>query len=157
MYAYYNLKQRERDCSVLHSAYQFETVCQDWILSGGSIWMAFNGENPVGMAFNTPTPHDSISIREIIYDNAATKHKLIQFLLNHHQLPKAELRTPPTLSNSVQYGMARIINKERMIELYKSFHNPIQLPDLKKTNSFSLTQTLLKYEQRQAFMNLMLD
>jgi len=157
MYAYYHLKQRERDCSVLHSAYQFETVRRDWNLAKGEIWMAFKNEQPAGLAFSISKDHETVSIREILYDCTEVKNALVQCILNHYQLPKAALRLPPTPSNSVPYGMARIINKAHMIELYRSFHNQPPLPDYKNKDIPTLTQILLKYEQRQAFMNLMLD
>ena len=133
IYAYYRLKQCERDCCVLHSEEQFETVRQDWMLGKGEIWVALEDEQPVGLAFSILRNREAVSIREIMYENIDVKNALVQFVLNHYQLSKAILRIPPTLSNSLPYGMARIIDLERMNEF------------------------LLKYEQRQAFMNLMLE
>jgi len=166
IYAYYHLKQRARKCSVLHSAYQFETIRQDWMLGKGEIWMAFQNEQPAGLAFTMICNNETVSIREIMVENTEIKNALVQSVLNQHQLPKAILRVPPTLPNSNPYGMARIINKEQMIELYQSFHKPAapfrqvqgsKLPDFLNMDIPSLTQILLKYELRQAFMNMMMD
>ena len=175
VYAYFRKKQCERSMSVLHSACQFETICLDWTLGKGEIWMAFTNERPVGLAFTMFSTNESLTIREIMVENEATKNALVQAILDHYQLPTAKLRLPPTLPNSIPYGMARVINKEKMIELYRSSlgggegsrFKVVQgsrfkvqgsnLPDFADTNISSLTQILLKYEQRQAFMNLMMD
>ena len=203
LYAYYHLKQSVCDCTVQHSAYRFETICLDWMLGKGELWMAFRNELPVGLAFTMITDHETLSIREIMVENAETKNALVQSVLNHHQLPKAILRLPPTLSKSIPYGMARIINKEQMIDLYRTSHIGVQssrfkvqsptarrsilatpynycydifrrsvdatpssrmfpiqslnFPDLTNLDLPHLTQILLKYEQRQAFMNMMMD
>ena len=157
IYAYYHTKQRERDCSILHSADQFETICQDWILGRGEIWTAISDNQLVGLMFTEPVTNDTLSIREIMVDDVATKNKLVQSILNHHQLKIAKLRIPPDRSNSNAYGMARIINKEQMIDTYCSFHTASPLPDLINLDIPLLTQTLLKYDQRQPYLNLMMD
>ena len=133
IFAYYRLKQCEREYCVLHSEEQFETIRQDWMLGRGEIWVALEDEQPVGLAFSILRNKDTVSIREIMYENADVKNTLVQFVLNHYQLSNAILRIPPTPTNFIPYGMARVIDLEMMNEL------------------------LLKYEQRQAYMNLMLD
>jgi len=157
IYTYYNAKQRERDCSVLHSAYQFETIRRDRILGGCEIWVALVNEQPVGLAFTDHVIDKTISIREIMYENVEIKNQLVRSILERHHLHCAKLRIPPTPSNSIPHGMARIINKELMIDLYRSFYTHSQLPDFNNIDIPSLTQFLLNYNQRQAYMNLMLD
>jgi predicted N-acetyltransferase YhbS len=158
LFACYHSKQCERNNAILHSACQFETICQDRILGGGNIWVALANDQPVGMAFTDPiNGGETLSIREIMYDNPATKNQLVQSILNRYQLHSAKLRIPPTLPNSVPYGMARIINKELMIRLYRSSLPPPTLPDFSNLTVPSLTQILLNYDRRQACMNLMLD
>jgi len=157
IYSYYHTKQCERDSSVIHSAYQFETICHDRILGGGKIWVALANEQPVGLAFTDPIDGKTLSIREMIFENTDTKYQLVQSMLTHHQLHDAKLRTPPTPFKSVPYGMARMINKELMLSLHHSFHHNNILPVLNNLDIPSLTQTLLNYEQRQTYMNLMLD
>ena len=157
IFTYYHLKQRKRDCSVLHSAYQFEIIRLDLNLEKGEIWTACENEKPVGLAFSILNTRETVSIREIMYDNTEIKKELVQSILNHYNLHRAKLFTFPTLPNSVPYGMARIIDIERIIELYRSFHGSFQAPDFKTPDIPFFTQKLLKYEQRRAFMNLMLD
>ena len=157
IFSYYHVKQCERDCSVIHSAYQFETICRDRILGGCEIWVALANEQPVGLSFTDPVNNKTLSIREIMCDNTDTKRQLVQSILDHHQLHDAKLRIPPTLSNSIPYGMARVINIEQMSNLYRSFYSTPTLPALNNLDIPSLTQMLLHYEQHQAYMNLMLD
>ena len=157
IYDYYHTKQCERDCAVIHTAYQFETICRDRILGGCEIWVALANKQPVGLAFTDQIKDKTLLIREIVYDNTDIKNIIVQSILNHHQLYSAKLHTPPTLSNSVPYGMARIIDKEQFINLYRSYHSNNPLFDLNNMNIPSLTQLFLNYERRQAYMNLMLD
>ena len=157
IYTYYNAKQLERGISIIHSAHQFETICRDRILGGCEIWVALANEQPVGLAFTDSIKDKTLSIREIMYENTEIKNQLVQSILKRHQLHSATLRIPPAPSNSVPYGMARIINVEHMIELYRSFHTHTQLLNYSNNDIPSLTQFLLHYNQRQACMNLMLD
>ena len=157
LYTYYQTKQNECDLTLLHSANQFETICRDQILGGCEIWVGVANQRPVGLAFANPVKEQTLSIREIMYDYTETKNLLIQSILNHHQLHHAKLRIPPTQSNSLPYGMARIINKEQMIDLYRSFYTYSPHPGNYNNDLPSLTQTLLNYDQRKAYMNLMLD
>ena len=157
IYAYYQTKQNERDLTLLHSANQFETICRDQLLGGCELWVASTNKQPAGLVFANPVSEQTLSIREIMFNNPETKNLLIQTILNHHQLYHAKLRIPPGQSNSLPYGMARIINQEQMIDLYRSFHTHTPNPDNYNNELSSLTQTLLNYDQRQAYMNLMLD
>ena len=157
IYSYYHTKQCERVSSVIHSARQFKTVCLDRILGGGEIWVALANEQPVGLAFTDQIDNKMLSIREMMFENTNIKYQLIQSMLAHHQLHDVKLRTPPTPSKSIPYGMARLINKEQMLSLYHSFNHKNLLLDSNNLDISSLTQTLLNYEQRQTYMNLMLD
>ena len=157
IYDYYHTRQCERDCAIIHSAYQFETICRDRILGGCKIWVALANKQLVGLAFTDQTKDKILLIREIICDNTDVKNILVRSILNRHQLHCAKLRIPPTLSNSVPYGMARIINKEQLINLYRSFPSNALPPNIDKLGIPSLTHFLLNYRQRQAYMNLMLD
>jgi len=179
LYSYYHKKQLERDCCILHSATQFEIICQDRQLGGGEIWVAISDEQLVGLAFTDPFTNDTLSIREIMCNDIEINNKLVQSILNHHQLNRAKLRIPPTPSHSIPYGMARIINKAQMVDLHVqssrfkvqgSSSPPVplsdrdgeriqnsKLPDNIYADIPLLTQKLLHYDQRRAYMNLMLD
>jgi len=157
IYPYYHAKQCERNCSVLHSARQFDIICRDQMLGGCEIWLALANEQPVGLAFVNQVNDKTLSIREIMYNHPTIKNQLIQSILNHHQSDSAKLRIPPTPSHSIPYGMALVINKVQMIDLYCSFYSNARLPIYFKVDNPSLTQRLLNYNNRQPFMNLMLD
>jgi len=157
LYQFYHSKQLERRDSILHTVSQFEIICQDRKLGGGEIWVAIVNEQLAGLALTDPISTNVLSIREIVTDNAAIKHQLVQSILSHHQLQHARLRIPPAPSRSIPYGMARILNKNQMIDLYRSFHNPSPLPDFSKHDASSLTQQLLHCPNRYPYMNLMLD
>ena len=156
-YSYYNHIQQKRKCAILHSAYDFETILRDCMLDGGNAWIAqYNGQ-VAGLALSVPTNNDELFVKEIIYDRLEIKRDIIQAVLNHYQAKIAKVRIPPTPTNSAPYGMAHILDRERLIQYYLSSDNHadeenIYLPD----NSLS-TQILFRYDQRQAYINLMLD
>jgi predicted acetyltransferase len=158
IYAYFDRKQRERSCSVLHTAYDWETICRDCITDGGGLWVAVRDGKPAGMAFALPTDGDAVYIREIIFEQPGIKDALIQFVLQHFRRQTANVRVPSvSAAGSIPFGMARILDEQRMTELYRSFH---RLPDVRlpeNTDSRSLTRTLLCYDRRLAWLNLMLD
>jgi hypothetical protein len=53
--------------------------------------------------------------------------------------------------------MARVLDRERMTDLYLSYHRPEDTSSLQDPDIGRLTQTLLRYDRREAWMNLMLD
>ncbi|MDR2232386.1 MAG: GNAT family N-acetyltransferase [Tannerella sp.] len=174
LFTYYHAKQLQRQDSILHNAYQFEIICQDRWLGDAEIWVATENKQLTGLALTDPISNDIISIREIIGDNEIVKNQLVQSILNIHGLQRAKLRVPTTQSQSVTYqsdndlhvltssfsipyGMARIINKNKMIDLWQSFNHALLPSDCKSAGTASLTQKLLLDHFHPPYMNLMLD
>ena len=155
-YDYYNRIQQKKNCTILHAAYDLETIWKDCYLDKGNIWIISDHDQIVGSALAVPDNDTSIFIKEIMYENTEIKTILIQSILNHFQKQTATVRVPPTLMNSVPYGMAQILNKKLMMGLYSSFHKKnINILDCLQT--IEQTKQLLLYKERKAFMNLMLD
>lgn len=153
-YDYYNQMQLKKDCAILHSAYDLETILKDCYLDKGNAWIMFDNDRIVGCALAIPDGETSVFIKEIIYDNAEIKTTIIQSILNHFQKQTAKVRIPPTPKNSVPYGMAQVLDRKRMISFHKKNNNINNLGSLQTTE---LTKQLLLYKERKAFMNLMLD
>jgi predicted acetyltransferase len=155
IYAYFDRKQRERAYSILHTAFDLETILNDCLLSGGDIRIALQDGKPAGMAISVPSDRETVFIKEILYDSPDVKKALIQSVLTRFQCETAKVRIPPVPIDSIPYGMARILDKQRMIDLYQSSNPPLS-PSENPDNA-TLTQKLLNYGQKQACMNLMLD
>lgn len=157
-YNFYNSIQQKRKSAILHSAYDFETIRKDCILDNGNAWIALQDNQVTGLALAVPANTDQLIIKEIVYEHPDIKTGIIQLLLDHLHKSTAIVRIPPTPSDSEPYGMARILDKELLLTLYRS-SDPHSGPDaiLHSDNDAFVTQTIFHYNQRQPFMNLMLD
>jgi predicted acetyltransferase len=114
-FPYFDRKQRERPCAVIHDAYGFETILRDLACDGGDAWVAFRENNPAGMAFAKPAPGNKIIIKEIMYDTSSVKEAFISYLLHRYNALTAEVRVPlPTEENAGRknhpYGLACIFD-----------------------------------------------
>ena len=153
----YNRIQQKRKCAILHSAYDFETIHKDCMLDGGNIWMALQDDQVTGLAFCVPTGNHELLVKEIIYDHSDIKTTLIQSILNFYQSKTAKVRIPPTPANSTPYGMVRILDKEMMVQHNLSSNNQLNTENIHQPDDSLNTQILFRYDQRKAYMNLMLD
>ena len=105
--AYFDLTQRRRRCAVLHDAADFETIRLDCLADGGHVWVALDGERPVGMAFEAPESSTDVLIKEILYDDPAVKDALIRYILICHHAQTAFVRVPYLTGRNAQpYGLA---------------------------------------------------
>lgn len=156
-YSYYNSMQQKRKCAILHTVFDFETIHKDCMLDGGNIWMAQQDGQVTGLAFSVPTGNHELFVKEIIYDHSDIKTTLLQSLLDFYQTKTARVRIPPTLTNSIPYGMVRILDKETLVLHYLSSDNHANTEGIFQSDDSLLTQMLFRYNQRQAYMNLMLD
>ena len=105
--AYFDLAQQRRRCAVLHDAADFETIRLDCLADGGHVWVALDGERPVGMAFEAPESSTDVLIKEILYDDPAVKDALIRYILHRHRAQTAFVRVPHSADLPARpYGLA---------------------------------------------------
>jgi predicted acetyltransferase len=114
-FPYFDRKQRDRPCAVIHEAYDFETVIRDLAYDGGNTWVVLRENNPVGIAFVKPEPEDKIIIKEILYDSTPAKEALIRYILHRYKARMAEVRTPLSAEENAipqrqPYGLACILD-----------------------------------------------
>jgi GNAT superfamily N-acetyltransferase len=167
IYAYFERKLRERPMCMLHSYEDFAVILKDMELSGGYFFVAYNYTNdPVGMAFVYPsenrpdTGEKTILIKEILYDNGRVKNYLLEEITSRLNVDKAVYRVPAGNGlPAYPYGMARVIDAERLIRLWIAAHlrDKLSTTDLRAMDTHSLTRHLLGYPERMAYMSLMLD
>ena len=159
LYNFFNKKQRERICYVLHGYDDFVTILRELQMSGGQMLTALNiQEEPIGMIFFYPVG-DYIYVKELMYDNDNIKNLLLQEATTQSKVEKAVCRTPFTGPGTFPLGMARVLDRDRLIHHWafthaNSVHN---IGELKKMDTQSLTRLLLDYQSREAYMSLMLD
>ncbi|MDR1524626.1 MAG: GNAT family N-acetyltransferase [Tannerella sp.] len=115
-FPYFDRKQRERPCAVMHDAYDFETIIRDLAYDGGNAWIALRGNNPVGMAFSKPGTGNEIVIKELLYDSLPVKESLIRYMLHRYNARTAEVRVPLSAEENARrknrpYGLACILDR----------------------------------------------
>ncbi|MDR1336852.1 MAG: GNAT family N-acetyltransferase [Tannerella sp.] len=156
VYEYYDSSQREHPCAVLHTADNWNVLQRDCHAVGGDVWVALWRELPVGLALAVPDG-GMMYVRETVCEDPGVRYDLVQHIMTQSGCDMALVCGPPFLPTARPYGMARILDRERMTDLYLSFHHPADTSFLQETDIGRLTQTLLRYDLREAWMNLMLD
>ncbi|MDR0697710.1 MAG: GNAT family N-acetyltransferase [Tannerella sp.] len=116
-FSYFDRKQRERRCALLHNAFDFETIVRDLTYDGGNAWVALKKNIPVGIAFAKPELKDKIIIKEIFCDSAPIKESLIHYILNLYNARTAEVHLPLNTGKNKNrknqpYGLACILDKQ---------------------------------------------
>lgn len=166
LYAYFDRKLRERPACVLHTYEDFITILRDLEQSNGKMYTALDSdENIVGMAFTrsieeNPSPYGKkLFIKELLYDSEEIKELLLQETTLQNNVLQAMVKTPPSPPGTLPFGMARIIDTDRMIHLWLSKHkeSPTSKKDLKEMDTQTLTRILMDYQERISYINLMLD
>jgi predicted acetyltransferase len=167
LYAYFDRKLRERPLGILHSYEDFAVILKDLEISNGCFFVAYNHDRqPAGMAFVflpeiiTGAEDCSVLIKEIMYDSEQVKAHLLYEITRRFNVFKAVYRIPFNNSQvTYPYGMARVMDTERLINLWAAAHPECKLSvnDMKAMNIHALTGHLLGYSERMAYMSLMLD
>lgn len=165
VYTYFDRKLRERPACILHSYDDFRTIVSDYKLSGGSLFVASGaGDQPVGVAFVLPPDREKLPegvlVKEIVCENEAAGKRLLYEITRHYQVLKAVYRIPFREGGTAYpYGMAQVIDTDRMIALWKAQHpgSPLSEGELKGMPVQALTSLLFDYPDRTAYMSLMMD
>lgn len=166
LYHYFNSKLRERNCCVLHTKDDFVTILRDLELDGGEMLTALDeDENPIGMAFVLPADKSepeagrSVYIKEMLYKDDRVASLLLQEATLQNNVDRAIYRMPPVIPETRAIGMARVIDTDRLIGHWLSTHkdSPLTEKELKSMDDRVLTEILMGYPNREAYISLMLD
>jgi len=66
---YFNRKQQERGRTVIHDAYDYETILQELKSYGGKSFVAFHDNTPAGIAFAEKISNDTVHVKEVMADS----------------------------------------------------------------------------------------
>jgi predicted N-acetyltransferase YhbS len=166
IFAYFDRKLRERPLGILHCREDFQVIFKDLTMNDGALSLALDKENrPVGMAFVAKVPptasvENSVLIKEFLYDDESVKKQLLYGITKDFGVEKAVYRYPVVNhSFSYPYGMARVIDAERLIALRMATYPDSSLSPgvMRALNIPALTALLLDYPRHTAYMSLMLD
>lgn len=159
LYRFFDRKQRERACYVLHTYEDFITILRDLQASGGQMLTALDlNERPVGMILFYPDGKQ-LHVRELFYEDERIRQLLLQEATTQYNVRKALCRIPADGMDSHRLGMACILDRNRLIHLWSSTHayTPLNTEQLKAMSPSALTQLLLGYPSQEAYMSLMLE
>ncbi|MDR2968204.1 MAG: GNAT family N-acetyltransferase [Tannerellaceae bacterium] len=158
-FTYFDRQLRKRTSCILHSEDDFRNIITDVIIDRGLVVGALNPDgNPAGMAFITPSGGGAF-IKEMFYDSEEIRERLLQKAAEAFQTGKVAYKTPPVPPETQRYGMAMILNREKMIRQWLDVHPGTLLSKdaLDRMDSASLAYHLFGYGQKKSGMNLMLD
>jgi predicted acetyltransferase len=102
-YPYFNKKQLERECCVLHDYKDFEVILQDNQIDGGQVFVALYDRTPAGMIFVKPADNKSVVIPEVLYDTEIIQEALINYVGKFFNSEKISYLRP--------HGLACILDK----------------------------------------------
>ncbi len=166
VFAYFDRKSRERPSCILHSHDDLFVILRYFQMEGGGIYSALDGSGKVvGLAFASPfgagaTPSGKkLFIKELLYDSEDIRESLLRELTSRNNVSRATLYTPPIFPDTRPKGMARLIDTERMIRLWLSKRHdpPFTQEKLEEMDNQTLTRLLMGYQERRAYMSLMMD
>lgn len=166
LYKFFDTKLRERPCCLLHTYDDFITILRDIQLSGGQVLTALDlKENILGIVFlyppekELPLEEQHVYIKELLYENESIKNLLLQEATLQNNVKTAIYRLPFAGPGTFPMGMARVIDRKRLIHLWHRSHENAILnsEELEKMETQPLTRLVLGYPSREAYMSLMLD
>jgi len=112
-FAYFDLKQRQRDCTILHKASDFENIICDLANDGGGVWTVKDDEDNIqAIAFAKPVSKTQCEITELFSDTFLYEDTLIQHIMKVLKVKEAIVRYPSKSAESkvYNYGLACILN-----------------------------------------------
>ncbi|MDR0572791.1 MAG: GNAT family N-acetyltransferase [Tannerella sp.] len=111
-FPYFDSKQRERKCAVLHHAYDFETIIRDLKCDGGNAYVALDNKIPAGMVFAKKISDQSALIKEILYNDRQVKISLYEHVCEIYNVRHIKTRIPVHPKEKTRpYGLACILDK----------------------------------------------
>lgn len=166
LYDYFNSKLRERNCCMLHTKDDFITILRELELDGGEMLTALDeDENPIGMAFvlppdpMQPESDRKVYVKEMFYKDDRVASLLLQEATLQNNVSTAIYKMPPVIPETRPLGMARVIDTDRLAGHWLSAHkdSPFKEKELKDMDIRVLTEIVMGYPNREAYMSLMLD
>lgn len=134
VYEYYNQRIHKRDCCVQHSEADFKVIVEDMKIDNGFILVASREGNIVGTAF-VYCEDQTYYIAELLADTEKVKQQLIEAVQHQNTTYTVKLNTPSVLKNQAnKYGMIRIINAGKILQLYAVKH-PTLILDISLNDS----------------------
>ena len=161
LHTYLDRKLRERPICLLHTEADLRVNLIDFWQSGGGVFTLRNtAKQIVGMAFVLyEADNQTLLIKEWLTEDEATAHRFAQLLMRHFQAKRAVIKSPAsTAADSHPFAMAHLVDPDALCRVWLRQHpGAASMEELRAMSPQRLTQLLLDYPQRAAFLSLMLD
>lgn len=158
-FIYFDQQIKQRPSCILHTEEDFRNNIQDITMAEGLV-LGIQGSDghPAGIAFITATEKEAF-IKEMFYDNEKIKEQLLRKAAASFHTGKVIYKAPALPPTAHHYGMAMILAKDKMIRQWLNAHpdSTRTAETLNQMDQPSLTQLLFNYEQKEAYMTLMMD
>ena len=122
---YFDCKQRERRCTVLHNAHDYASILQDLRTEGGNAYILFKNNTPTGMAFVSKTEDNTLIIKEIFYETVTDITLLATHISRQYGSARLSICIPADVLNDDwamnpeihPYGLASLLNPYPSLDL----------------------------------------
>lgn len=160
LYRFFDRKLHERNGCMLHTYEDLLVILKDVRQEGGELLTATDAQgDPAGMLIAYRSEAGMLTVRELLYDREEVGQLLLQEVTMRNGTRQLTYTAPPRLPDSLPLGMARLIDPQQLLPLWRAAHpdTPHTPSDLERMDVRSLTALLLGYPRREAYMNLMLN
>jgi predicted acetyltransferase len=151
LFQFFDQQQNQADCTLLLQPEHLRFAIQDCIDEHGIVAVSIENQTINGLAIAFPTTqHDEALVKAILYTDQKVKNQLVQHCLVTLDKQIANVKLPPQTLHSINYGMAQVIDKKLLLQLFQNQYHTTN-------NQLLDDQQLLLYPQRKAWMNLIPD
>ena len=161
LHTYLDRKLRERPICLLHTATDLQVNLIDFWQSGGGVFTLRDSAKQIaGMAFVLyEAENNELLIKEWLIENEATAKGFMQQLLHYFQAERILIKSPATTAAERHpFAMAHLVDPDTLCQAWLRHHpGSTTMEELRAMPPQLLTQLVLDYPQRAAFMSLMLD
>ncbi|WP_321438605.1 GNAT family N-acetyltransferase [uncultured Bacteroides sp.] len=144
VYPFFDEKMKERPCCIQHTLEDFQVILDDLHLGKGNLFTARVKDKIVGLVF-CYVEGDTLHVPELFFENKDVRNTLLFETANKMNAKRIICISPSIDETGEILGMARIINAEKMLQIYAT-----QYPELEL--SFNLTDNLI--EENNAFYSI---
>ena len=161
LHTYLDRKLRERPICLLHTAADLQVNLIDFWQSGGGVFtLRDSAQQIAGMAFVLyEADTNELLIKEWLTEDEATAHHFAQLLMRHFQAERVLIKSPAsTAAERHSFAMAHLVDPDALCRAWLRHHpGSTTMEELRAMPPQLLTQLVLDYPQRAAFLSLMLD
>jgi len=144
VYSFFDKKMKERPCCIQHSQDDFNVILDDLYLAEGKLFVSrLNGEI-TGLAFCYAI-EKVLHVPELFFDNESVRDTLLFSAAKQMNVKDISCITPAIDETGDTLGMARIVDAERMLQIYAVQHPELEI-------SFNLKDKFI--EKNNAFFSM---